>query len=257
MQNKMYVVTHKTLDDIIHLEGYSYIQVNALKNGDLGFEYIDASLDNISGKNDSFCELTALYWMWKNDSSTNIGLSHYRRFFYHSFKSINKFKIYTIKELDNILLKYDIVMVLPSRMAVNGVKNVYEQYKQEHFIKDLDNTRKIISKLYPDYLSSFDHVMNSSEISLRNMFYTKKEILNEYSSWLFSILFELESQTDISQYDKYQYRIYGFLSERLFNVFVHHKKLKIKYLPICFTEDKSFKTYIGKNLRVMQYKLKK
>lgn len=255
MKNKMFVVTHKKIDNKVNLPGYKYIQVNTAKNGDLGFEFNDATGDNISEKNDNFCELTALYWMWKNYQCSHIGLSHYRRFFYHSFKSILRPKFYTVKELDKILTKYDIVMVLPSKMSRDGVKDVYEQYKQEHIVADLDLTRVIIEQLYPEYLLSFDKVMQSSSISLRNMFYTKKEIMDDYCKWLFDILFLLEQKIDISNYDNYQNRIFGFLSERLFNVYVLHNKLKVKYLPICFTDELTLKNYIGKNIHLLEYKL--
>ena len=90
-------------------------------------------------------------------------------------------------------------------------------------------------------------VLKSKKISLCNMVITSKEILSEYCEFLFNILFRLEKQLDISNYDDYQVRIYGFLGELLINVFFeHHKEYKIKYLPVCTTTISPIKTYFMK-----------
>ena len=67
---------------------------------------------------------------------------------------------------------------------------------------------------------------------------TKKHLFDEYMQWLFNILFTLEKRIDISNYDSYQKRVYGFLSERLFNVWIEKNKdrLKIKETTVIFLE---------------------
>lgn len=84
----IYVVAHKQylaphLDD-----GYKTIYVGdkirefAEKRKFLTDSNKEYNQDNISEKNASYCELTALYWIWKNDNvSFYIGLNHYRRYF--------------------------------------------------------------------------------------------------------------------------------------------------------------------------------
>ena len=57
-----------------------------------------------------------------------------------------------------------------------------------------------------------------------NMFIMKKDLMNEYCKWLFDILFKLEEITDTSEYDEYQKRVYGFMAERLFNLYCYNKK---------------------------------
>lgn len=60
-QMAIYVVSHKEIDSEFP-EGYKTIIVNADVNKVEG-DYYDNIGDNISSKNSSYCELTALYWL--------------------------------------------------------------------------------------------------------------------------------------------------------------------------------------------------
>lgn len=74
------------------------------------------------------------------------------------------------------------------------------------------------------------------QLSACNMFICGKELFDEYSKWLFDILFEVEKRVTIST-DPIQARIFGYMSERLLNVFVHHNRLRVKYLPVILVSD--------------------
>ena len=78
----------------------------------------------------------------------------------------------------------------------------------------------------------------------------EKNKFNEYMTWLFKIFEKLEKTVDISNYDEYNKRIYGFLSERLFNVWIENQKLKEKEMLVLNVEEnrgKQIKGYL-KNL---------
>lgn len=185
----------------------------------------DNTSDNISLKNPNYCELTAQYWAWKNCNANYVGFCHYRRLF-----DLNNSKI------SKLLNEYDII--LPRIFALDCT--VREQYNRDHIKEDLDKTLEIIASKYPDYMEDAENVLNKKTIYFCNMFITNRELFNSYCEWLFDILFELEKITAISE-NKYQSRIFGFLSERLLNIFIEHAKriddIKICEVPVKFIEE--------------------
>ena len=77
---KMIVATHKKYEmpkDLMYVP----LQVGADGKEKITDYEQDNIGDNISSKNPYFCELTGLYWAWKNLDADYIGLSHYRRHF--------------------------------------------------------------------------------------------------------------------------------------------------------------------------------
>lgn len=235
---KIYIVTHKTMNSYpIQNELYCPLLVGAA--GKESFvELRDDQGDNISKKNNSYCELTGLYWIWKNSNEDVVGLCHYRRYLSKSFFSNKKNFFITKANIENILAEYDII--LPKK-----------KYFKEKFIsenstapskKDMEYVRKAILDLFPEYISSFDKVMNGKSAFLYNIFICRKEIINKYCSWLFPILFAVENVIPKEDYlgDKYRQRLFGFISERLFNVWLLHNELKIKEMNVVNTEEKHF-----------------
>lgn len=196
--------------------------------------YLDNQGENISNKNKNYCELTAMYWAWKNLKADYIGLVHYRRF----FMSVDKKKnILKHEELEVYLNNYDVI--LPKKRNY-FIENTWSHYQHNHNIEDMRQVEYILKEKFPDYLDSFNDVMTKKKSHRFNMFVMKKDMFDEYSKWLFNILFDLEKRIDILDYDPYQARVFGFISERLLDVWITKNQIDFKELPYKFMEKQNW-----------------
>lgn len=187
----------------------------------------------ISLRNYTYCEMTAVYWAWKNLKTDYIGLCHYSRYFGEkkNHRCPDDSDVYDAAKYENILKMYPIIV--PNLESIDAGKNVYDNYKIRHHIEDLDLCRLVIKDKYPEYIAAFDTVMESNELHFYNMFVMRKDVLHSYCEWIFNILFEVEKRIDYSKYDAYQRRVMGFLAERLFNVWlIYHKEIPIFNMPV-------------------------
>lgn len=228
---RIYIAAHKKFD-VPSNEIYIPLQVGSKGKDNLGYT-LDCSGDNISLKNPYFCELTGLYWIWKNSDADYVGLVHYRRYFYKSVLCNIK-NILEKDKIINILNKNDIIL---SQRGYTWGSSVRGQYEKKHIKDDLDKCEKILKDKYPDYSLYFDKVFNGDYYCPFNMIICKKKLFNSYCEWLFDILFELEKEIDLSDRESYNSRVYGFLSERLLNVWVLKNNLKVKELPVFNNEE--------------------
>ena len=102
----LYVITHKYLENFIDSKDYKYLFVGGYKEAEKNANYLyDDEGDNISNKNANYCELTGLYWMWKNVNDEFLGLAHYRRYFTHNSFSASPRYFYKVNELNSLLEK--------------------------------------------------------------------------------------------------------------------------------------------------------
>lgn len=225
MKNKIYVVTHKPfkLSDVLLRKGYELITVGNKVNTNQGV--LDSTGDNISAKNKNFCELTAVYWIWKNTNSKIKGFCHYRRYFTYNTLKYNEDKIISMNEIEKILSSNPNTIILPERKYYK--MSAEELYLQCGYKKDLATTRQVIKEKYPKYLHEFDKMLSSNTGYITNIMIAPANIFDSYCNWLFDILFEVEKRTDISNYTATEARIYGYISERLVDLWVTHNKLKV------------------------------
>lgn len=247
----VYVITHKNFDYHSLQKGYVPLLVGAYNKKNKYNFLTDNTGDNISQKNKYFCEETGLYWIWKHSNDNKVGISHYRRFFsdcanrkmmYLNLLLRNNTKIISVKKLDRILSDgYQWILSQPEH---GGDGTLWNQFASNHNLHDLEVTEATIRNLTPEYSDAFGEVMkHRSTGSFYNMFYTTHEQLNLYCEWLFKILFAVEKKTDVSNYDDYQQRLYGFLAERLLNVWICKNKSRVKYLPV-FETEKMNRNYV-------------
>lgn len=176
----------------------------------------DNTGDNISNKNPFYCELTALYWMWKNSNEDVVGLAHYRRYFtsllYSPFATLS---------LNKMNQKSYIIVPKPQDFKTYTVK---EQYSICHHEQDYIKCEETVKELYPQYAKNFDIISNQTKLYCYNMFVMPKNLFDEYCNWLFPILETLEKNINYQQYDDYNKRVFGFLAERLFTIWIHHQQ---------------------------------
>ena len=226
----VYLITHKPFKQPREY-GYKSLLVGAYKGHNFG-DVFDDEGDNISTKNANYCELTGVYWIWKNLKDSYVGIIHYRRRFTNHLRDLT---VVSEKDILKILDKHDIILPFMRTLDMG----VEAQYCEESgYKKDLDKVREIINQKYPKYIDTYDEVMGGNTVYFGNMMICKKDIYDKYCTWLFDILFELEKYIDLEGYTDYQKRIYGFISERLLTVWVRENKLDIFEMGVVATEEK-------------------
>lgn len=229
---KIVVATHRKYK-MPEDEIYMPLQVGAEGKENLGYEKDNVG-DNISSKNAYFCELTGIYWAWKNLDADYIGLSHYRRYFTCSKttpkKEEEKFKVLLNREqVEKILETTDIILPKARKYYI---ENLYDHYRHTMHIEPLDETRKIIEEQCSEYLVEFDKLHKRTSAHMFNMLIMKKEYLDKYCDWMFKILFELEKRIDPKQYDSFHARYLGRISELLLDVWINTNNLKYEEVKV-------------------------
>lgn len=233
---KILVATHKKYQ-MPDLDIYLPVFVGANKKNDIGFLRDDNGV-NISEKNYCYCELTGLYYAWKNWDYDYLGLMHYRRYLKGNYLfNVNsrKKKIANYDDISKILDQVDVILPKKRNYVIESNES---QYRHAHHGIGLDLTLEAIKELYPEYLDSYNKVMKLTSGHRFNIFIMKKELINDYCSWLFAILKYVEEHVDITNWSKSEQRIFGYLSERLLDVWLDNNKIKYKELP-CELIEKS------------------
>lgn len=231
MKTTVYVLTHKNFIPPNDTKMYVPLHVgHTFCVSDYGFMGDDTG-DNISERNDTFSELTGLYWAWKNDDTSDIiGTCHYRRYLINEGE-----ELLTEPEVEEILKDYDLITTKELKLNFP-----YEYgFKEHHKPLYLEETKKAIESLYPEDLPVFNSAIKGVHTYFGNMMIMKKETYSAYMKWLFDILFFMDRNITVDEPDSYHRRIYGFISEFLLYVYVKSRGLKAYECKVGMTEEKA------------------
>ncbi len=231
-QIKIVIATHKKYR-MPEESMYLPLQVGAEGKEDLGFAKDNSGI-NISAKNYCYCELTGLYWAWKNLDCKYLGLVHYRRYFKGKAKSRDKFKkILTEKEALDLLSEHSVLLPKKRHYYIETNRS---QYVHAHHSVGMMQTESVIKSYYPEYVESFYKIMKGRSGHRFNMFIMEKKLLDAYCEWLFDILGKVEANIDISGWNESEQRIFGYLSERLLDVWLEKNRIDYKDIPYMYME---------------------
>lgn len=244
----IWVLSHKDVDKLFDYdECYKQMHIGAAINPETKCEYKDNIGINISEKNPFYCELTGIYWVWKNAVKKDyVGFEHYRR----------HFNLPT-DEILSILNNYDVI--LPEQREI--YTTIRTDYFTNHSFHDWLSLEEVVKRLYPDYIESWDEYFNKIDtMYYRNMFITTWDNFESICNFIFSILDEFvkkeglytpedyanhiekyaehtmfwEHNTINTDWRTYQMRICGFIAERLTTLWMKHnikpeKRYELEY----------------------------
>ena len=222
MRIRIIVAAHKSYDIP---EDAMYLPVfvgSAVSKAGLPYQRDDEG-ENISALNPYYCELTGVYWAYKNRKDVDaIGLNHYRRYFkYHGH-------LLKEEEAEKLLKEYPVI--LPKKRHYY-IETVYSQFAHAHGSIGLDTVREVLSAEYPEYTDPFDRSMNRRSLHLFNMFIMHRDIFEDYCAFLFDVL--RKAGDKLGDVD----RLYGYLGERLLDVYLEKNHIAYAELPVLQTES--------------------
>ena len=224
----LFVCAHKEFGSKLTNPAYKiicgkYDEISA----DVPIIHTDSYLANLG-----FSEWQKFYYIWKHlEVKDYIGLMHYRRV----LKLGDDINI--IPPMEDLFKDCDII--------VGEVLNaqIYRHYAMCHNIQDLDDCIEIIKKDYPEYSEACDRAMTNGKFIICNTCILKKEDFYDLCEFMFGVLFKFCEKNDIdptsddsfrahkdklSKKTEYQTRVAAFLSERIFNVWVEKRGLRVK-----------------------------
>ncbi|WP_206214689.1 DUF4422 domain-containing protein [Adlercreutzia sp. ZJ242] len=212
---------------------YLPVQVGAAGRDPIpGFARDDEG-DGISEKNSNYCELTALYWAWKNIDADHLGLVHYRRHFAGSGER----GVMTGAEALADLGRAPVLLPRERRYYVETIESHYgHTFDPAH----IDVLRQVLSETSPERLLAFERRMRMTHAHMLNMAVMRADVLGAYCGWLFDVLARAEEMIDFEGMTPFEARCMGRLSELLLDVWLDSEGVPCVERPVVSMESVSW-----------------
>lgn len=244
MNIKIFVMTHKLFEGPTD-PLYVPLQVGHALKGTLDESYLrdDDGADHISELNPYFSELTGMYWIWKQCRDVDyVGVCHYRRF--PVVREGGAERLMTKADCERILREYDLITT--EKLTLHS--NYYDGFQVDHNLFDLQVTGQVVREKYPAYYDCFERLVHGRQVYFGNICVMPKGLYDGYCEWLFDILFEVGRRIDVTGYDGYRKRVFGFLSEFLQMVWIQVKGLRPYECRIAIIGEKFETGEVKRNL---------
>jgi hypothetical protein len=232
---KIFQTFHKNYPRPPDVEWIQPIGVNGYKFKE---SISDGSGDNISVLNPFYCELTAMYWAWKNDKSEILGFYHYRRYLNlivdqtwlspppNSMPPNPDTLAYLAWEqqrirIEKLLDVFDII-VPRSYAARPSVEGQYRGLCQQ---EPWDLFMHTVADKYPKSKPYLGILNTIGYFPACNIFITKRPLFEKYCESLFPVIDSIYSKIG-HPYDAQQNRYPGFLAERFLGIWMYMEGLK-------------------------------
>ena len=262
---KLYMLCYdKEEYDFVNNSVMTPIQCGAANGKDV-CELKDNTGDNISAGNFFYVENTGIYWIWKNVKNAKYkGQTQYRR---------RLTGVDDTMDFDKIFSEYDVICAKPYNYPANHAAFIPSDtlkggYAYSHCGEDLQILEDVVKESYPEYSDDWDEFINNgTDLYYSNGFVLPSEKYDEYCAFLFDLLGKWIMKAGITRYEdiivhvarnlgagkyiryeregqdpmklpwpsiQWQIHIGGFLSERIFTLWLQHnippkKRYEVEY----------------------------
>lgn len=169
---------------------------------------------NISNKNRMYCEMSAVYWIWKNTNHDWIGIEHYRRHLLVKPEML-KDDIDAIMPLPYICYPNEMAQFL--RFTTGNVKEAMLRALEALHPLEFEDYKKI---LYGKFQYTY------------NLVCARNQVFGDYCRWLFEITEYMEEYYAAAVPELVETRAFSYVAEVLTNLYFmyHQKDLRIRHV---------------------------